>query len=70
MIKKILFLTILAITLKASLLDDKISNLIGSYDYIKHKNLINYIFKNQEEYYIGQNIDYIKVIKNFKKMAY
>ncbi len=48
MIKKILFLTILTITLKASLLDDKLSNLIGNYDYIKHKKLINYIFKNQE----------------------
>lgn len=67
MIKKILFLTILTITLKASLLDDKVSNLIGNYDYIKHKNLINYIFNNQEEYYIGQNIDYIKVIKKLQE---
>ncbi len=55
MIKKIFFLTILALTLQAStILDNKISNLIGKFDYIKHKNLINYIFKDKHNYIIGK----------------
>ncbi|AXX85913.1 hypothetical protein [Malaciobacter marinus] len=67
MIKKIFFLTILALTLQAStILDNKISNLIGKFDYIKHKNLINYIFKDKHNYIIGENIDYIKVIKKLQ----
>lgn len=68
MIKKIFFLTLLTLTLQAStVLDNKISNLIGEFEYIKHKNLINYIFKDKQSYFIGKNIDYIKVIRKLQE---
>ncbi|RXJ98076.1 hypothetical protein CRU98_11195 [Arcobacter sp. CECT 8986] len=67
MIKKIFLLSLFTLTLYANTLDDKIENLIGKFEYLKHKNLINYIFKNENDYFIGNSIDYIKVIKKLQE---
>ncbi len=61
--KKILFLILsLAIFLEANI-DTKVRNILGYGDYNKHKNLINYIFKNKSSFYDENNkLDYTKVI--------
>jgi hypothetical protein len=58
-----LFLSII----RADILDDKISNLIGKQQYQRNKNLINVLFANKKKYIIGNSILYAKVLKELKK---
>jgi hypothetical protein len=61
MIGKFLFLIVsLSVVLNASL-NTKVKGIIGYSAYNKHKNLINYIFKNKSAYYTNGKIDYVKV---------
>lgn len=60
MIKKVLFIFLIAISLKAELMN-KIENLIGSEDYELHKNLINHLFQNEKDFYINNKINYVLI---------
>ncbi len=58
---KVLFLILsLSVVLNASL-NTKVRNIIGYNAYNKHKNLINYIFKNKSAYYTNGKLNYVKV---------
>lgn len=67
MFKKVFFLIVLTITLNANVLEEKIENLIGQNDYIRHKNLIKYIFQDESKYYNGYNINYRQLVKTLQK---
>lgn len=58
---------LLALCVQANILDDKIENLIGSQDFNKHKNLINFIFKDTKKYMLSENINYSEVIKSLQE---
>jgi len=62
--KKIFSLCFLACTfLNASLLDDKIKNIVGEKEYIFHKNLIDSFISDSSLYYMGDKINYNSVLK-------
>lgn len=62
MASKLLFLILsLCVVLEASV-NTKIRNILGNSAYAKHKNLINYIFKNKSAYYDGNGkVNYVKI---------
>lgn len=67
MIKFLIPFFILSLCLKADLLNEKIENLIGQSEYNKHKNLINVLFKNQDLYQTGEELDYVSIIENLER---
>ena len=66
---KIVFISsILIFSLKANtLLLNKIENLIGTQSFNTHKNLITLIFKNEEDFSIGKNLNYIEILNKLKE---
>lgn len=50
-----------------NLLHDKIKNLIGEAIYTEHINLINFVFKNKQNYQYNENLNYISIIKTLKE---
>ena len=58
---------ILMLNLNANNLHDKIENLIGSADYKTHKNLINFIFKDENNFMINDNINFNLVVKKLQE---
>ena len=51
----------------STLLHDKIKNFVGEKDYNKHINLINFIFKNKNNYQYKDSLNYISLIKTLKE---
>ncbi len=50
-----------------NLLHDKIKNLIGEQEYTTHKNLINFIFKNKQNYQYNESLNFISIIKKLQE---
>lgn len=67
MLKNILFTILLTFSLNADLLDDKVKNLIGEEDFIKHNNLINFIFKNRDTFLISDTLNYTEIVKKLQE---
>lgn len=62
--KKILLSLLLLISItKADLLDDKIKNLVGENNYSRHKNLINVLFRDKSNYYMGEKLNLSAILK-------
>ncbi len=56
-----------ALSLNASLLLEKIENLVGKNTYSTHKNLIALIFNDQNKFYLANGTpDYVKIFKELK----
>lgn len=60
MIKKLILIISLYISSYASV-NDAVLNLIGNADYNTHRNLINHIFRNSNNFYKNGQIDYTKI---------
>lgn len=67
MFKTLLLSVLLTFALNADLLNDKIKNLIGEEDFIKHNNLINFIFKKRSDFILGDNLNYTQVAKKLQE---
>lgn len=67
MVKFFLFLTFLVTSVCAYSLDDSIRGLVDEKQYEKHKPLIDHLFKNDTNFYIGDKVDVIKVVKVLKE---
>lgn len=62
MIKKLILIIALCVVSNANI-NNIVENLLGSSDYNTHKNLINHIFKNADNFYTSGQIDYTKVVQ-------
>jgi len=49
------------------LLFDKIENIIGSKEFAIHKNLVNLLFQNKQAFYIGDNLNYLFILKRLRQ---
>lgn len=67
MLKKVLFIVLLTNSLFASILMEKIENIIGEVEYTTHKNLINLLFEQEEEFIDDESINYINVINKLNE---
>lgn len=65
--KKLFFTLLLAISLKADALEDKIENILGTYEYDKHKGLINILFKEKSKFYINDKLRYMTILNELKR---
>ncbi|MGB5867660.1 MAG: hypothetical protein WBG69_07300 [Arcobacteraceae bacterium] len=59
----VLFTTVLS----ASVLDQKIENIIGTKDYKIHNSLIDLLFKDESKYIINEKIQYFKLFKTLQE---
>lgn len=66
MIKKFILIIALCIASNANI-NSAVEDLLGSSDYNTHKNLINHIFKNRNDFYTNGYIDYTKVVQELSK---
>lgn len=67
MIKKFLISVFLVLSLNANeALNEKIENLIGANSYKTHKNLINFIFKQDYKYTTVDGLNYQAILKTLK----
>ena len=66
MFKAVLLSFFLVLNLSSSVLKEKIENLIGEEEYAVHKNLVKFLFKNEDKYLNGENILYIPLIKKLE----
>ncbi|MGP1561863.1 MAG: hypothetical protein ACTTIC_07235 [Helicobacteraceae bacterium] len=64
--KRIFLALALVSLLGADILDEKIKTLVDSRTYVKHQKLIDVVFRNRAAFFIGENIDYIKVVETLK----
>ena len=60
MIRKLILIITFSVLLSANL-DMKIKDLLGDAEYNTHKNLINHVFKNENNFYTNGKIDYTKI---------
>ncbi|WP_321313621.1 hypothetical protein [Halarcobacter sp.] len=67
MIKKLSLLFISVIVLNASVLDDKIQNIIGYKEFNENKSLIDYLFQNNSAFYSDGSVNYITVMEKLKE---
>ncbi len=68
MIRILLITLLLTFSLKADdLLLDKVENIIGAKEFNTHKNLVNVLFKNKKAFYIGDNLNYLQILKKLKQ---
>ena len=65
MIKKLILIITLSVMLSANL-DMKIKDLLGTSDYNTHKNLINHIFSNEDNFYTNNQINYTRIIQELE----
>jgi len=65
-ISRIFILLLLATYVNASSLQSKIENLIGYKTYKINKFLIFKLFKNEESFYLGENLRYVKIFEVLK----
>ncbi len=65
MIRKLILLVTLSVMLSANL-DTKIKDLLGPSDYNTHKNLINHIFSNEDNFYTNNQINYTRIIQELE----
>ena len=65
MIRKLILLVTLSVMLSANL-DMKIKDLLGTSDYNTHKNLINHIFSNEDNFYTNNQINYTRIIQELE----
>lgn len=65
--KKLIFLLLFTLSLSADILDDKIKSLVDSNTFIKHQRLIDILFRERSEFFIGDNINYVKVVETLKE---
>lgn len=67
MIKKLSLLFVSVFVLNASVLDDKIQNIIGYQEFNENKSLINYLFQDNSAFYSNGRINYITVMEKLKE---
>ena len=72
---KVFLILFLSVSLNAATLNDTIHNIIGPYDYAKHKYLIKNLFKDKNKFYNLNGLNYLKIIevlnsKNMIKLKY
>ena len=68
MVKKALFLLFLSVVtlLAEDRLHQRIESFIGKQEYLKHRSFINIIFEKEEEFYLHDRVDDVKVVKTLK----
>ncbi len=64
--KKLLLSAILCASLNADI-NQAVLGILGSSDYNTHKNLINHIFKNEQDFYTNGKLDYSKITAELEK---
>lgn len=64
--KKLLVSAILCVSLNADI-NQAVLGILGSSDYNTHKNLINHIFKNEQDFYTNGKLDYSKITEELEK---
>ncbi|WP_419770859.1 MAG: hypothetical protein ACNI3C_03475 [Candidatus Marinarcus sp.] len=68
MFKLFFAILILTVSLNATVLQDKIENLMGSSAYKFHKNLLNIIFKDESKFLLANNnLNYLQILKELKQ---
>jgi hypothetical protein len=68
MIRILLITLLLTFSLKADdFLLNKVENIIGTKEFNTHKNLVNVLFQNKRAFYIGDNLNYLQVLKKLKQ---
>lgn len=65
--KKTLLFLFLSIFVYADILDDKIKILVDPKTFVRHQGLINVIFRDRSSFFLGENIDYVKVVETLKE---
>ena len=58
-----LFSILLSTTLSASVLKEKVENIIGTNDYKVHNSLIDLLFQDESKYVVNGKIKYYKLFK-------
>ncbi|QKF74301.1 hypothetical protein AFAEC_2156 [Aliarcobacter faecis] len=64
--KKLLLSAVLCVSLNADI-NQAVLGILGSSDYNTHKNLINHIFKNEQDFYTDGKLDYSKISEELEK---
>lgn len=64
--KKLLVSAILCVSLNADI-NQAVLGILGASDYNTHKNLINHIFKNEQDFYTNGKLDYSKITEELEK---
>lgn len=64
--RKLLLILVFALTLKADV-NQAVYNIIGSEDYNTHLNLINHIFKDKNEFYSNDALNFTKISSELEK---
>lgn len=64
--KKLLASAILCVSLNADI-NQAVLGILGASDYNTHKNLINHIFKNEQDFYTNGKLDYLKITEELEK---
>jgi hypothetical protein len=67
LVKKTLVVLFFTVSLYAAALDESIRALVDERQYEKHKTLIDLLFKNEQNFYVGERVDVIKVVKVLKE---
>ena len=68
MFRILLISFLLTFSLKANdILFQKIENIMGSQEYSTHKNLVNLIFKNSQAFFVGDDLNYLQILKKLKQ---
>ncbi len=67
MVKALIFTISLASLLNATSLKNDIKNIIGANSFQAKEKVINILFKNQANFYNGNNVDFLKVTKKLEK---
>lgn len=67
MIKTLFIILITTLTLNATSFTQRIINIIGEEEYMVNKGLINYLFKNEANYYANGSVKYIDIMEKLQK---
>ena len=68
MIKNFIFICFISLSfLNASIVQDKIQNIIGDIEYNKHSNLISMLFKQENKFVLNDKIKYYNVFNTLKQ---
>ena len=67
MVKKLIVFIFLTLALHGSALNETIQGLVDERQYERHKLLIDLLFQNEEEFYIGDRVDVVEVARILKE---
>ena len=67
MVKVIVVLSLLLSFINASALNSELENILGQNSYLAKKKFLNILFKDQQKFYIGSQVDIQKVLSTLKE---